>query len=53
MPFIEAQLTVPLIDFYWFWSTLFHRLALNEISDSGAIALADALRMNQSLETLK
>ena len=30
-----------------------HRLQLNEIGDSGAAALADALRVNQSLTTLE
>ena len=30
-----------------------HSLEQNEIEDSGASALADALRVNQSLKTLK
>ena len=38
---------------YEFWSTLFHSLEKNGIGDSGASALADALRVNQSLEILK
>ena len=33
--------------------TLFHSLEENKIEDSGATALADALRVNQSLTTLK
>ena len=38
---------------YQLWSTLFHSLEHNGIKDSRASALADALRVNQSLETLK
>ena len=34
-------------------STLFHSLIGNTIEDSGATALAEALRVNHSLETLK
>lgn len=34
-------------------STLFHSLRGNTIEDSGATALAEALRVNHSLETLK
>ena len=36
-----------------FWSTLFHSLEGNAIGDSGATALSDALRVNQSLKTLE
>ena len=36
-----------------FWSTLFPSVEKNEIGDSGASALADVLRVNQSLKTLK
>ena len=34
------------------WSALFNSVDLNRIEDEGATALADALRLNQSLETL-
>ena len=36
-----------------FPSTLFHSLEFNMMGDSGASALADALKVNQSLKTLK
>ena len=35
------------------WSTPFHSVQKNEIGDEGVTALADALRVNQSLKTLK
>ena len=38
---------------HYFWNTYFHSLELNRIEDSGATALANALRVNHSLETLK
>ena len=47
---------MPLLDFHylhWIWTTLFYSLGKNKIGESVATVLADALRVNQSLTTLK
>ena len=50
---IDSLITQCIHYMHTFWNTLFHSLGGNRVGDSGATALADVLRVNQSLKTLK